>query len=64
MFFITICNCTTVIASLFVSDSMALDAFEILDKIYLSIYIAEFLMKVIALGVEDYFDDDWYYSTI
>lgn len=37
-----------------------LSIFDIADKIFLSIYITEFLMKVIAYGLEDYFEDDWY----
>jgi hypothetical protein len=60
MFLVTLSNCAIVIASLFMNDPEVLLVFETMDKVYLSIYVVEFILKVIAMGFEDYFEDDWY----
>ena len=59
MFVITITNCALIVASLTVTDPTAIQLFDIFDKVYYAIYLAEFIGKIIALGYYDYFEDDW-----
>lgn len=56
---ITLSNCTMIISSFFVDDPIVLKIFDTFDVIYLVIYSLEVFLKLLALGVEDYFDDDW-----
>lgn len=36
-----------------------LDSLESLDTVFIYIFIAEFAIKVVGLGVKDYFKDNW-----
>jgi hypothetical protein len=46
--------------SFFTTDENILANFEILDKLFLAFYILEAILKILAYGIEDYFEDDWY----
>ena len=61
-FFMTIillCNCTEVIAANFVTNDSASAFLDVADQICFYVYIIEFCLKIVGLGVEKYFLDTW-----
>lgn len=56
---ITLGNSTFIITSFFADDPALADLYNIMDEIFLIIYSLEVILKIIAMGFEDYFEDDW-----
>lgn len=59
MILITLLNCTLILIAFFIADENILAIFDLIDNIFLGLYILEFIIKIIALGIKDYFDDSW-----
>jgi hypothetical protein len=68
MLFLTLLNCALIIAALFIDKAVVLDAFEVIDKVFFSIYVFEVILKVLHFhyffkilvrGVYGYFEDIW-----
>jgi two pore calcium channel protein 1/two pore calcium channel protein 3 len=57
---VTLINCILIIIAFFTTDENTLAIFDILDKLFLGFYILEAILKILAYGIEDYFEDDWY----
>lgn len=60
MLIITITNCILIVIAFFIEDIEILDIFSLLDTIFLIFYSLECLIKIIAIGIKNYFDDGWY----
>lgn len=60
MLIITISNCILIIIAFFIEDTEILDIFSLLDTVFLVCYSIECLIKIIAVGINNYFDDGWY----
>lgn len=60
MLIITITNCILIVIAFFIEDTEILDIFSLLDTIFLIFYSLECLIKIIAVGINNYFDDGWY----
>lgn len=60
MFVVTILNCSLIIAAFFINDTDILTIFDTLDTVFLAIFIFECAIKIISLGVYDFFKDSWY----
>ena len=59
MILITLMNCTLILIAFFIADEKILAIFDLMDNIFLGVYILEFVIKIVALGIKDYFDDSW-----
>lgn len=59
MLVITILNCILIIVAFFIDDTSVLDVFNTLDTVFLVLYGIDILIKIIALGLYDFFDDGW-----
>ncbi|CAD8182723.1 unnamed protein product [Paramecium octaurelia] len=59
MLVVTITNCILIIAAFFIEDLSVLDIFNSLDTIFLVLYSMECLVKIVALGIRDYFNEGW-----
>lgn len=59
MLIITITNCILIIAAFFIEDLAILDVFNTLDTVFLAVYTLECSIKIIALGIRNYFDEGW-----
>ena len=59
MIFITLINCVLILIAFFIADESTLANFDLIDNIFLGIYIFECLVKIVALGIKNYFDDSW-----
>lgn len=60
MLIITIVNCALIITAFFIDDFEILNVFDIIDTVILGIYIFECLIKIIGIGIVDFFNDGWY----
>lgn len=59
MLIVTITNCILIIAAFFIEDLAILDVFNTLDTVFLAVYTFECLIKIIAIGIRNYFDEGW-----
>lgn len=68
MFVILIINCVIIICSAGIyiffiqkvmTDDDTIAIFDIMDDYCLYFYILEFVIKIIGLGIEKYWEDDW-----
>lgn len=59
MILVTLINCALILVAFFIADEGVLAVFDLVDNIFLAIYILEFLAKVVALGIKGYFGDSW-----
>ena len=59
MILITLLNCTLILIAFFIADEGVLAVFDLIDNIFLGLYILEFMIKIVALGIKVYFDDSW-----
>ena len=59
LIFFTLLNCVLILIAFFIADENVLAVFDLIDNIFLGIYIFECLVKIIALGIKNYFDDPW-----
>ncbi|CAD8206175.1 unnamed protein product [Paramecium octaurelia] len=59
MLAITILNCALIITAFFIDDLEILSVFDIIDTVFLGIYIFECLVKMIGIGIVDFFSDGW-----
>ncbi|CAD8124310.1 unnamed protein product [Paramecium sonneborni] len=59
MLLIIILNCALIIAAIFIDDLEILRILDIIDTIFLGIYIFECLIKIIGIGIVDFFYDGW-----
>ncbi|CAD8206226.1 unnamed protein product [Paramecium pentaurelia] len=59
MLVITILNCSLIITAFFIDDFEILSVFDIIDTVFLGIYIFECLIKIIGIGIVDFFNDGW-----
>lgn len=64
MFSVTIINCGLIISAFFINDVEILDIMDTLNVVFLGIFIFECLIKIIALGIVDFFMDSWYSSIL
>lgn len=60
MFLITIINCGLIISAFFIENLDVLAIFDTIDTVFLGIFIFECLIKIIGLGIYDFFVDAWY----
>jgi two pore calcium channel protein 1/two pore calcium channel protein 3 len=56
---ITILNCVLIIVAFFIDDLETLAVFNTFDTVFLVIYATDILVKIIAIGIFDFFDDGW-----
>jgi voltage-gated sodium channel len=59
MLVILLFNCSTILYSSFVDSNKYTTIFEQIDDIFLYVYITEFLIKLVGLGIEKYYEDNW-----
>ncbi|CAD8091578.1 unnamed protein product [Paramecium sonneborni] len=59
MLVITISNCILIVLAFFIEDQEILDIFNIFDTVFLVLYSLECLIKIIALGIKPYFQEQW-----
>jgi len=60
MLFVTVLNCVLIIIAFFIEDEGVLNVFTTLDTVFLVFYSMECLLKIIAYGIKNFFDDGWY----
>ncbi|CAK69287.1 unnamed protein product (macronuclear) [Paramecium tetraurelia] len=59
MFLVTIVNCCLIISAFFIENLEVLAIFDTIDTVFLGIFIFECLIKIIGLGIYDFFVDGW-----
>lgn len=59
MLVVTITNCILIITAFFIEDLSVLDIFNSLDTIFLVLYSMECLVKMVAIGIREYFNEGW-----
>lgn len=64
MLCITITNCILIVVAFFIEDQSILDIFSLLDTVFLALYATECFVKMVAIGIKNYFDEGWYSISI
>ena len=59
MLLVVLINSCCIIASIVIANQNILDIFDMIDSIISYIYIIEFVIKIVGLGIEKYFEDNW-----
>ncbi|CAD8119924.1 unnamed protein product [Paramecium sonneborni] len=59
MLIVTLTNCILIIIAFFIEDINVLDIFNSLDTMFLVIYSLECMIKIVALGIREFFREGW-----
>lgn len=59
MFLILIINTAAIITNMVIENEKIIAILDIIDTICLVLYIIEFLLKIVGLGILKYFEDSW-----
>ena len=59
MTIVLIANCIVLIIGSVSTNDELVNTLFFIDEIFLYLYIAEFALKIVGLGIEKYFEDGW-----